>query len=187
MAKAKKAKKSTRLKKPTRPARPARPTRSTGPARHIPTGYHTVTPYLIVRGAAQAIDFYKRAFGAAEMTRMPGPDGRRIMHAELKIGDSIVMLADEFPEMVSRSPESLGGCTASFHVYVEDVDRAFKRAVDAGAQVRMPVADMFWGDRYGKLGDPFGHEWGLATHKEDLSPEEIGRRAAAYFKRQGGG
>ncbi len=147
----------------------------------IPKLYHTVTPGLSVRGAAEAIAFYKKAFGAQEMMRMATPDGQRIMHAELKIGDSIVFVGDEVPDMGCRSPQSLGGSTAALHLYVRDVDAAFKRAVEAGAQVRMPVQDMFWGDRYGRVADPFGHEWGLATHKEDLKPAEIAKRAAAFF------
>ncbi len=146
----------------------------------IPEGYRTITPYLMLRNGDRAIDFYKRAFGAKELMRMPGADGKSIMHAELKIGDSIVFLSDEAPDMGScRSPESLGGASGSLFLYVKDVDAAFKRAVAAGCQVRMPLADMFWGDRYGKVADPFGHEWGLATHKEDLTPAEIGRRAKA--------
>jgi uncharacterized glyoxalase superfamily protein PhnB len=153
----------------------------------IPRGYHSVTPHLTVRGAAEAIDFYKRAFGARERGRMPGPDGKTIMHAELQIGDSIVFLADEFPDMGCRAPQTLGGTTGSLHIYVRDVDRAFERAVAAGAEVRMPVADMFWGDRYAKVADPFGHEWGLGTHKEDLSTREIGRRAQEFFSRMGSG
>ena len=145
----------------------------------IPEGYHTLTPYLIVRGGPRAIDFYRRAFGAVELMRMPAPDGERLMHAEIRIGDSNVMLSDEFPEMGGgRSPTSLGGAGASLFLYVEDVDAAFARAVAAGAKVQMPVQDMFWGDRYGRLEDPFGHVWSLATHKEDLTREEIARRAA---------
>ena len=148
----------------------------------IPDGYHTVTPYLMVRGADRAIEFYKRAFGAEALMRRPGTDGKSIMHAEIKIGDSRIFLSDEFPEMGCRSPQSLGGTASSLHLYVEDVNAAFKRAVSAGAQVKMPVADMFWGDRFGRLIDPFGHEWGMATHKEDLTPAEIGKRAEAFFK-----
>jgi PhnB protein len=150
-------------------------------AKAIPDGYHTVTPYLMVRGADRAIEFYKRAFGAEELMRMSGPDGKSIMHAEIKIGDSRIFLSEEFPEMGCRSPESLGGTASSLHLYVEDVDAAFKRAVAAGAQVKMPVADMFWGDRFGKLIDLFGHEWGMATHKEDLTPEEIRERANVFI------
>jgi PhnB protein len=153
----------------------------------IPRGYHTVTPHLTVRGAADAIAFYARAFGARERGRMPWPDGKTIMHAELQIGDSIVFLADEFPDMGCRAPQTLGAATGALHLYVRNVDQAFERAVAAGAQVRMPVTDMFWGDRYAKVADPFGHEWGLATHKEDLSAREIGRRAAAFFSSMGGG
>jgi uncharacterized glyoxalase superfamily protein PhnB len=153
----------------------------------IPRGYHSVTPHLTVRGAADAIDFYKRAFGARERGRMPGPDGKVIMHAELQIGDSIVFLADEFPDMGCRAPQTLGGTTGSLHLYVRNVDQAFQRAVAAGAEVRMPVTDMFWGDRYAKVADPFGHEWGLGTHKEDLSAREIGRRAQEFFSRMGSG
>ena len=148
----------------------------------IPGGYYTITPHLSVRGAARAIEFYKRAFGAKELMRMPGPDGKTIMHAELKIGDSIFFLNDEFPDMGCPSPQSLGGTPSALHLYVKDVDAAFNRAVAAGAQVRMPVSDMFWGDRYGKIIDPFGHEWGIGTHKEDLTPEEIRKRGEAFFK-----
>ena len=143
----------------------------------IPSGFHTLTPHLVVKGASQAIEFYKKAFGAEELGRMPGPDGKSIMHADLKIGDSHVLLVDEFPEMGCRGPHSIGGTAVTIHMYVEDVDAAFDKAVAAGAQVRMPLADMFWGDRYGVLADPFGHAWSMATHKEDLTPEEIGKRA----------
>ena len=147
-------------------------------AKAIPDGYRTVTPYITVKGAAKAIDFYKRAFGAQEGERMTAPDGKSVMHAEIKIGDSMVMLSDEFPQMGSRSPQTLGGTTAAIFLYVPDVDTAFKRAVDAGAKAIMPPTDMFWGDRFGKLADPFGHEWAMATHKEDLAPEEIRKRGA---------
>ena len=159
----------------------ARPARRGGP----PKGFHTLTPELTVRGGLQALDFYKRAFGAAELMRMPGPDGASLMHAELRIGDSIFFVSDETPEMGNRSPQALGGTPASFYVYVDDVDRAFARAVNAGAQVRMPVTNMFWGDRYGRLVDPFGHEWGLATRKEDLTPAQQRQRAAAFFSKTG--
>ena len=142
----------------------------------IPDGWHSVTPSLTVRGAARAIEFYKQVFGATEMLRMPGPEGK-IMHAELRIGDSVVMLNDEFPDMGTRSPEALGGSPASLFLYVEDVDTIFERAVKAGAQAAMPPQDMFWGDRFGRVVDPFGHGWAIATHKEDLTPEEIARRA----------
>jgi PhnB protein len=142
------------------------------PAKPVPEGYHTVTPYLTVRDAARAIEFYKQAFGAKEKGTMKGPDGK-VMHSELIIGDSIIMLADEYPHFGSLSPQSIGGSPAGLHLYVEDVDSAFDRAVKAGASVEMPVADMFWGDRYGKLRDPFGHKWSIGTHKADLSMEEI--------------
>ena len=138
----------------------------------IPKGYHTITPHMTVRDAARAIEFYKQAFGAKERGVMKGPEGK-IMHAELVIGDSIIMLADEFPEFGSLSPQSIGGSGTGLHIYIEDVDSAFDRAVKAGATVEMPVADMFWGDRYGKLRDPFGHKWSIGTHKADLSMEEM--------------
>lgn len=162
--------------------RPAKSQRK-GPKRvqAIPAGFHTVTPGLSVRGAAEALEFYKRAFGAREVMRMPGPDGKSIMHAEIRVGSSHIFLADEFPDMGCRSPQSLGGSTTALYLYVPNVDAAFKRAVEAGAQVKMPVMDMFWGDRFGRVADPFGHEWGLATHKEDLTPREIGKRAQAWF------
>jgi uncharacterized glyoxalase superfamily protein PhnB len=138
----------------------------------IPKGYHTITPFMTVRDAARAIEFYKQAFGAKEKGVMKGPEGK-IMHAELVIGDSIIMLADEFPEFGALSPQSTGGSGTGLHIYIEDVDSAFDRAVKAGATVEMPVADMFWGDRYGKLRDPFGHKWSIGTHKADLSVEEM--------------
>jgi PhnB protein len=147
----------------------------------IPEGFHTVTPSLVVRGAAQAIDFYKKALGAQELTRMPGPDGK-IMHAELKIGDSIVFVQDESPNMgFCKSPQTLGGCTSTLNVYVPDVDQTFRQAISSGAKETMPVADQFWGDRYGTLTDPFGYVWGIGTHKEDLSPAEVQQRAQEFF------
>ena len=155
-------------------------------AKPIPEGYHTLTPYLRVKGGEAAIEFYKKAFGAELRGKMPGPDGKTIMHAELKIGDSIIMLADECPEMGGKSPLSLGGTGLGLHVYVNDVDAAFKRAVDAGAKVKMPVSDMFWGDRYGQLQDPFGHEWSIATHKEDLPAQEIQKRGMEFMKKMPG-
>jgi PhnB protein len=151
----------------------------------VPDGHHTVTPYLTLQGAAEAIDFYKRAFGAHEEGRMTTPDGKSVIHAEIRIGDSMVMLSDEFPQMGPRSPQALGGTTASIFLYVPDVDAAFKRAVDAGAKAVMTPADMFWGDRFGKLVDPFGHHWAMATHKEDLSDEEIRKRGAAAMASMG--
>jgi PhnB protein len=146
----------------------------------IPSGYHSVTPYLTVRDGARAIDFYKGAFGAVEKARMAGPDGTSVMHAELKIGDSIVMLSDEFPGMSTcRSPQSLGGTTVSLFLYVRDVDAAFKRASNSGCKVLMELTDMFWGDRFGKLEDPFGNQWSMASHTENVAPKELARRAQA--------
>ena len=142
----------------------------------IPTGYHTATPYLTLNDSKRAIDFYKRAFGAQEIVRMEGPGGK-IGHAELKIGDSMIMLSDEMPGGGNRSPQALGGTTSSVFLYVTDVDSVYKQAVDAGAKSDMPPADMFWGDRFGKLTDPFGHTWALATHKEDIAPEEMKKRS----------
>lgn len=144
----------------------------------IPPGYHTVTPYLVCRGAAEAIDFYKRAFGAKEKLRMPRPDGK-VAHAEIQIGDSRLMLGEEAPEMGAKSPDMLGGSAGGVFLYVKNVDAFADRAVKAGATVVMPVQDMFWGDRYGKLKDPFGHEWQVGTHKEDLTPKEMSKRAQA--------
>jgi PhnB protein len=138
----------------------------------VPDGYHTLTPFLTVHDAARAIDFYKQAFGAQERGVMKGPDGK-IMHAELKIGDSIIMLSDEFPEMGVVSPQSIGGSAMGLHIYLDGVDAAFDRAVKAGAEVEMPVMDQFWGDRYGKLKDPFGHKWSIGTHVKDLSMDEM--------------
>jgi len=140
----------------------------------IPEGYHTLTPYFTLRDAVRAIEFYKQAFGAQERGLMKGPDGK-VMHAELKIGNSIVMLADEFPEFGAVAPESGGNTSMGLHIYVDNVDQAFDRAVKAGAKVEMPVSDQFWGDRYGKLRDPFGHKWSIATHVKDMSADEMKR------------
>lgn len=149
--------------------------------RPIPEGYHSITPALIVNDAAAAIDFYARAFGAQELYRMSSPDGRCVWHAELQIGDSRFMLGDDFPEMAdARAPKNIGATTASLHLYVEDADALFQRAIDAGATPTMPMSDMFWGDRYGKVMDPFGHIWGFATHIEDVSEEEMARRSQAF-------
>jgi len=150
---------------------------------YIPEGYHTLTPYLVVSGAGRAIDFYKQAFGATELMRMPGPGGR-IMHAEIQIGDSRLMLADECPEMDARSPQSVGGTPVGLALYVEDVDAVTARALSAGAKVVRPVQDQFYGDRSGTIADPFGHKWTIGTHKEDLSPEEIQKRAAPMFAKK---
>jgi PhnB protein len=150
----------------------------------IPDGYHTATPYLIVQGAARALEFYKKAFGATELMRLAGPDGR-VGHAEIKVGDSPIMLADEFPEMGIRGPHSFGGSPVHLLLYVEDVDARFDRAIAAGATVQRPVKDQFYGDRSGTLTDPFGHVWTIATHKEDVSPEEVHRRFEASMKQRG--
>ena len=144
----------------------------------VPDGYHTVTPHLVVRDAAKALAFYAKAFGAEELFRMPGPGGV-VMHAELKFGDSIVMLGEESPQMGTSAPPTIGGSPVTLMVYLNDVDASFARAAQAGCTVEMPPTDMFWGDRYGKLEDPFGHHWSLATHKEDVSPEDMAKRMAA--------
>ncbi|HTW56611.1 MAG TPA: VOC family protein [Terriglobales bacterium] len=142
------------------------------PVKPIPDGYHTLTPFLTVRDAARAIEFYKSAFGAKERGVMKAPDGK-VMHAELMIGDSIIMLSDEFPDFGALSPQSIGGSSSGLHIYLDNVDAAFERAVKAGADIEMPVMDQFWGDRYGKLKDPFGHKWSIGTHVKDLSMDEM--------------
>jgi PhnB protein len=152
----------------------------------IPKGYHTITPSLIVRGAERAIEFYKKAFGAEECFRMAAPDGKGIMHADLQIGDSRFFVAEECPERGCRSAQGLGGSPVSLYVYVTDADAAFRRAVAAGAEAHMPVQDMFWGDRYGCVTDPFGYQWGLATRKQELTPEQIRERAEAWFVEMAG-
>ena len=151
-----------------------------GNVKPIPDGCHTVTPHLIVRGADKAMDFYKKAFGAEELCRCPGPGGK-LMHAEIKIGNSHVFLAEEFPDMGCKSPQAYNGSPVTIHLYVEDVDSSYKKAVAAGATATMPVSDMFWGDRFGKLKDPFGHDWSIATHKEDLTPQQMEKRMADAF------
>jgi PhnB protein len=148
-----------------------------------PDGYHTATPYLVVDGAAKAIEFYKQVFGAVELMRHDGPGGK-VGHAEIRIGDSILMLADEFPEMGFRGPKSLGGSAVGLMLYVADADAMFQRAVAAGAEVKKPLADQFYGDRSGTVTDPFGHVWTISTHTEDVPPEEIERRMAAWSKDQ---
>jgi len=148
------------------------------PVKPVPEGYHTVTPYLIVSGGAKAIEFYKRALGATEKLRLEGPDGK-IGHAEIEIGDSVIMLADEFPEMGAKSPQSIGGTPVGICLYVENVDARFEQAVKAGAKIERPLQDQFYGDRSGTVIDPFGHKWTIATHIEDVSEEELSRRMAA--------
>jgi PhnB protein len=183
MAKSRKATKRAPARAKGRgPARPA--AKKVSP---IPAGYHTVTPYLTVNDGAGALEFYKRAFGARQTERMEGPGGK-IMHAEFRVGDSIVMLSDEMPGMsTTKAPISAGGTTTSLMVYVPNVDAAFARAVDAGGKSLMAPTDMFWGDRYGKLEDPYGHQWGLLTHKEDVPPKEMARRAQAAMAPRPGG
>jgi PhnB protein len=151
----------------------------------IPEGYRTATPYLIVKGASRALDFYKKAFGAEQLFRMDGPGGN-VMHAEMQIGDSRLMLADEFPDMGYVAPKPGDGASNSIYLYVEDVDKRFQRAIDAGAQVMRPVHDEFYGDRTGTLTDPFGHVWNLATHKEDVSETELKHRFEEMQKKKGG-
>ena len=146
----------------------------------IPDGFHTLAPHIVVQDAAKAIEFYKRAFGAQEINRLMTPDGKGVMHAQLKIGGSMLMLGGEFPPSC-LSPKSRGGTSVTLHLYVENADAAFERAVKAGCTVKMPLTDQFWGDRYGVTEDPFGHQWSLATHKQDLSPAQIAANAKAAF------
>jgi PhnB protein len=147
-------------------------------AQAIPAGHRTVTPYLAIKNAAKALEFYKKAFGATETSKVMMPDGR-LGHAEIRLGDSLIMLSDEFPEYGGKAPETLGGSPVSIHLYVEDVDAFFKRALAAGAKERKPVMDQFYGDRSGQLEDPFGHLWWVATHKEDIAPAELQKRVQA--------
>jgi len=152
--------------------------------KHSEKGLHTVTPGLTVKDAKGAIEFYKKAFGAVEGEVCFGPDGKQVMHAEIKIGDSVVMLNDEFPQMGCVGPSTLGGTTVSLYLNVDDVDTWFNRAVKAGATVLMPVADQFWGDRFGQVTDPYGHKWGISTHIKDLSPEEMKKGMEEWNKKQ---
>ena len=153
------------------------------PVKPIPEGYQAVTPYLVVQGASAAIDYYKKVFGATERMRMPAPGGM-IGHAEIQVGGSVIMLADEFPQMGFRGPKSVGGTPVSLMLYVTNVDEVFKRAVDAGAKALRPVADQFYGDRMGTLEDPFGHVWSIGTHVEDVPPEEMRRRSEEMMKKK---
>jgi len=154
-------------------------TASTNP---VPEHFHTVTPHLVVKDAPAAIEFYKKAFGAEEHFRMHGPDGNTIMHAELQIGDSLLLINEEFPDANCQSPLSLNGSPVTIHLYVDNVDATWEQALDAGARELMPLQNMFWGDRYGKLIDPFGHQWSMASHKQDLTLEQIRERATAAFQ-----
>jgi uncharacterized glyoxalase superfamily protein PhnB len=176
------AKKKVAKKKPARRAA-RKPARKKVEA--VPKAYGSVTAALAIRGAADAIAFYAKAFGAKELSRMPGPDGK-LMHAEVRIGDSIVMLGDESPEMGSPSPQTLNGSPVALMLYVKDVDAVFARAVAAGAKPVMPPADMFWGDRYGQVHDPFGHRWSIATHKADLTPKQMKKGMDAWMASMGG-
>jgi PhnB protein len=153
----------------------------------IPNGFHTITPHLVVKGANRAIEFYKKAFGAREVGRLTGPDGKSIIHADLVIGDSHLFLVDENPGICCVGPQAEGSTSVTIHLYTENADALFNQAVSAGAQVRMPVADMFWGDRYGAVVDPFGHQWSFATHKEDVTPEEINKRMQNAFANHANG
>lgn len=148
----------------------------------IPEGFSTITPHMVIRNASDAIEFYKKAFGAEEIMRMPGPDGKSIIHAEIKIGNSMIMIVDEMPGFEEcLSPQKLGGTTVGLMIYCEDVDAMFKRAIDAGAKEMSKPMDMFWGDRHSKVSDPFGHVWEICKHIEDVSPEECGKRAVEWF------
>jgi len=154
-------------------------------ANHIPQGRHTVTPFLVIRDAAKAIDFYTKAFGAQEVTRMLTPDGK-IMYAQITIGDSAICMCDENPSCGTSSPQTLGGTASSLFIYTQDVDAAYDRAVTAGCKSNLPPTDMFWGDRFAGLVDPFGHQWSIATHIEDVSPEEMKKRGEAFCKQMAG-
>lgn len=154
-------------------------------AKPIPAGHEGFIPHLVLSDASAAMEFYKKAFGAEEISRMPAPDGKRLWHAEMRIGDRVFYLADDFPEAFggkARSPKALGASPVTIHMYVEDIDKSFERATAAGATATMPPMDMFWGDRYGNLTDPFGHTWGLATHLKDMTPEEMNQAAAEFAK-----
>ncbi len=151
----------------------------------IPEGFHTVTPMFMFKDARQAIDFYKRAFGAQERFVMPGPDDKGVMHAEIRIGDSIIMMGEEHPQQTCKSAETIGSSPINLYLYVENVDEAFRTALAAGAESQMPVQDMFWGDRTGTVQDPYGYSWTLATHIKDLTPQEIQQGAQAFFVQMG--
>jgi PhnB protein len=151
----------------------------------VPDGYNTVSAYIVVKNSVEALEFYQKAFGAEPGGRMTGPDGASTMHAQMRIGNSTVMLTDENPKWEMKSAPTLGGSPVSLHIYVDDADKLFNRAVEAGCTVMAPMMDAFWGDRYGKVIDPFGNQWGIATHKEDLTMEEMNRRAAEWFANMG--
>jgi PhnB protein len=182
---AKKGKPGNKRKASARKAKKAAPARQARKVKPVPDGYHTITPHIFLDDAAKAIEFYQKAFGAKERLRMPGPDGK-IVHAEVMIGDSVFMLSDEIAPMpgqpgVYKAPRNAGHSTGALFLYLPNVDAAFDRAITSGCTVRTQPADMFWGDRFGQVIDPFGHTWGLATHTEDLSPKEIGKRQEEFF------
>lgn len=156
-------------------------------AKPVPDGFNTVSAYLVVTDVEEAMAFYGKAFGAESGAVMRTPDGKSVMHAEMRIGNSTVMLSQESPQWGTKAAETLGGSPVSLHLYVQDADKAFQRAVDGGCEVAAPLMDAFWGDRYGKVKDPFGLQWGIATHKEDLTEKEVAKRAAAWFASMGGG
>lgn len=151
----------------------------------VPEGFNTVSAHIIIKNAKEALEFYKKAFGAEELCVMTGPDGNSVMHAEIKIGNSVIMIGDEYPGPGVKSPVTLNGSSVCIHIYTEDADALFDRAKDAGATEVMPIGDQFWGDRYGMLSDPYGHYWSVATHKEDLTVDEINKRAEEFFKNMG--
>jgi PhnB protein len=179
MARKKKVKAKKTVARKAAPKKPAK--KKVSP---VPPGFHTLTPHLVCRNAGGAIDFYRKALGARTRLRMDGPDGR-VAHAELQIGDSVVMVGEENPAMGASSPETIGGTATALFIYTANVDKAFARAIAAGCVVELPPTDMFWGDRYCKFSDPFGHRWAIATHTEDLSPKEMARRGAEAMKAQG--
>ncbi|HEY9789103.1 MAG TPA: VOC family protein [Candidatus Obscuribacterales bacterium] len=152
----------------------------------VPDHMHTINVYLTVKNAPEAIEWYKKAFNATEHHRSLGPDGKSVMHCELRVGDSTFMLSDEFPEMSCKSPQTLGGTPMAMFMYVDNVDQVFENVTKAGAKVTMPLGDMFWGDRYGQVVDPYGHKWGIATHKEDLTPEQVKQRQEQFMKQTAG-
>jgi len=186
MKKSKSTSKTAKARAKTAPKKPAPKKAKKAPKKvsPVPAGYHTVTPVLVCRNAAGAIDFYKKAFSAKEISRMPMPDGT-VAHAELQIGDSRIMLGDEMPAMGASAPQTVGGSPVHIFLYVPNVDQMFQRAIAAGATPEMPPMDQFWGDRYGKLTDPFGHKWNLATHIEDVSEKEMIRRGKEAMSQQG--
>ena len=186
-ASVKKAKPATKKQAPATKAAKAKPApKAKRKVSAIPKGFHTATPYLVIRDAAKALSFYAQAFAAKEMTRMNFPDGK-VMHAEIRIGDSMIMISEENPAWGTRSPLSLGGSAAHVMLYVKNVDAFVATAINAGANITQPISDMFWGDRYGKITDPFGHQWSIATHIEDVPPKQMKKRADEAMKQMAQG